>query len=75
MQITEQDFREWEVNPVTKAVLQSLLEYREQIKEKMAEGSCSQADYPQWALKCQTLKDLAEMDFLTLVELYQTPKD
>ncbi len=62
-------------SPGWAAMKQFLVDHREKLKEQIAEGALNPSDTQQAIVRCQNIKDLAEMDWETIRKFYEPPED
>ena len=79
LDLTQQEWEEWRLHPVTKAYLKYLRDNRDRLKDLWADGVFTNASIEASAqknveaiAKCQTLTDLAELDYEAIASFYQT---
>lgn len=79
LDLTQQEWAEWKLHPVTKVYLRYLKDNREHFKEIWAAGNLTSPSLEASAQKnieaiskCQVLQDLAELDYESIEAFYKT---
>jgi hypothetical protein len=66
--VTEQEFQEWIVNPVTKAFFKALHNDREFMKEELCRGSIPREEQDEVRGRCNAILQINNVSYEDLVE-------